>query len=152
MIYSTTIQQQKKQETIEFYDHYDHLERFGFTWKNNQPEFEYSVKLSVDKKKVIKKISLGKSTRRKICVDESRILGVNLRSNETNSMLFEYIEGNFIESVLGITTNDTKDLKNVTVQQKNKTLKQYDLTRGSAQECYASKPEIYTVLRPNNQK
>ena len=29
-------------------------------------------------------------------------------------------------------TNDTKDLKNLTVQQKNEILKQYDLTRGSA--------------------
>ena len=46
--YDTTT---KKQETIEFYDYYDHLERFGFTWKNDQLEFEYSVKLSGDKKK-----------------------------------------------------------------------------------------------------
>ena len=45
---------------------------------------------------------------------------VNLRSNETKSLLFEYIEENFIESVLGITTNDTKDLTNLTVQQKKK--------------------------------
>ena len=45
---------------------------------------------------------------------------VNLRSNETKSLLFEYIEENFIESVLGITTNDTKDLINLTVQQKKK--------------------------------
>ena len=74
------------------------------------------MKLSADKKKLIKKISLGKSTRRKLCVDESRMWGVNLRSNETKSILFKYIERNFIESVLGITTNDTKDLKNLTVQ------------------------------------
>ena len=58
--------------------------------------------------------------------------GVNLRSNKTKSILSEYIEENFIESVLGITTNDTKDLKNLTVQQKNKILKQYDLTQGLA--------------------
>ena len=31
-------------------------------------------------------------------------------------------------------TNDTKDLKNLTVQQKNEILKQYDLTRGLAQK------------------
>ena len=74
------------------------------------------MKLSADKKKLIKKFSLGKSTRRKLCVDESRMWGVNLRSNETKSILFKYIERNFIESVLGITTNDTKDLKNLTVQ------------------------------------
>ena len=92
---------------------------------------------------------MGKSTRRKLCVGESRMWCVNLRSNE---ILVEYIEGNSIESVLGITTNDTKDLKNLTVQQKNEILKQYDLTRGSAQKFYASRTERYTVLRPNNQK
>ena len=79
-------------------------------------------------------------------------VGVNLRSNETKSILFEYIEGNFIKSVLGITTNETEDLKNLTVQQKSEVLKQYDLTRGSTQKFYASRPERYTVLKPNNQK
>ena len=74
---------------------------------------------------------------------------INLRSNE---ILVQYIEGNSIESMLGITANDTKDLKNLTVQQKNEILKQYDLTRGSAQKFYASRTETYTVLRPNNQK
>ena len=49
--YNTTT---KKQETIEFYYYYDHLERFGFTWKNDQLEFEYPVKLLADKKKLIK--------------------------------------------------------------------------------------------------
>ena len=61
-------------------------------------------------------------------------------------------EGNFIESMFGITTNDTKDFKNLTMQQKNEILKQYDLTHGSAQTFYASRLERYTVLRPNNQK
>ena len=84
-------------------------------------------------KKINKKILLGKSIRRKLCEDESRMWCVNLRSNETKSVLFEYIEGNFIESMFGI-TNDTKDLKNLTVQQKNEILKQYDLTCGSAQK------------------
>ena len=61
-------------------------------------------------------------------------------------------EGNFIESIFGITTNDTKHFKTLTMQQKNKILKQYDLTHGSAQQFYASRPERYTVLPPNNQK
>ena len=38
------------------------------------------------------------------------------------------------------------------MQQKNEILKQYDLTRGSAQKFFASRPDRYTVLRPNNQK
>ena len=66
---------------------------------------------------------LRKTTSRTLCVDESRMWGINLRSNEAKRLLFEYIEGNFKESVLGITTNDIKDLKNLTVQQKNEILK-----------------------------
>ena len=54
--------------------------------------------------------------------------------------------------MLGITTNDTKDLKNLTLQQKNEILKQYDLTCGLTQKFYALRPERYTFLRPNNQK
>ena len=38
------------------------------------------------------------------------------------------------------------------MQQKNEILKEYDITCGSAQKFYASRPERYTVLRPNNQK
>ena len=125
----TDVSTTKKQETIEFYDYYVHREKFYFTWKNDQLEFEYSVKLSTDKKKLMKKIWLRKSTRRKLSIDELRMLCVNLRSHETKNILFEYIEGNFIESVLEITRNDTKDLKNLTVQQKNEILKQYDLTQ-----------------------
>ena len=45
----------KKQETVDFYDYFDHLERFGFEWEEVQLHFKYSVKLSDDKKKLIKK-------------------------------------------------------------------------------------------------
>ena len=45
----------KKQETVDFYDYFDHLERFGFEWEEAQLQFKYSVKLSDDKKKLIKK-------------------------------------------------------------------------------------------------
>ena len=103
------------------------------------------MKLTADKKKIIKKSSLGKSTRRKLCINQSGTWGINLRSNETKSILLEYIEGNF--------ANDAKDLKNLTVQQKNEILiLQFDLNRDSAQKFYASRRERYTVLRPNNQK
>ena len=54
--------------------------------------------------------------------------------------------------MLGITTNDTKNQKNLTLQQKNEILKQYDLTFGLTQKFYALRPERYTFLRPNNQK
>ena len=53
----------EKTEEINFYDYYGHLEKFGFEWKNVGPavgvsetlEFKYTVELSSDKKKLIKK-------------------------------------------------------------------------------------------------
>ena len=50
--YDTTT---KKQETVDFYDYFHHLERFSFEWEEVQLQFKYSVKLSNDKKKNNKK-------------------------------------------------------------------------------------------------
>ena len=46
--YYDTITQ--KEETIEFYNYYDHLKNFGFTWKHSPLEFRYEITLSSDKK------------------------------------------------------------------------------------------------------
>ena len=45
--YNTTT---KKQEKVDFYDYFDHLERFGFEWEEVQLQFKYSIKLCHDKK------------------------------------------------------------------------------------------------------
>ena len=50
--YDTTT---KKQETVDFYVYFDHLERFGFEWEEVQLQFKCSVKLSNAKKKINKK-------------------------------------------------------------------------------------------------
>ena len=50
MVSNTTIQQQKS-KTIEFYDYFYHLEKFGFEWNHNRPRLRQSVKLSADQKK-----------------------------------------------------------------------------------------------------
>ena len=68
--YNTTT---KKQEEVEFYDYFLHLEKFGFEWQDASIEFKYSVELSTDKKKLIKKINMGKKTRKKMFIDESRL-------------------------------------------------------------------------------
>ena len=46
--YNTTA---KKQEEVEFYDYFLHLEKFGFEWQDASIEFKYSVELSTNKKK-----------------------------------------------------------------------------------------------------
>ena len=55
--YNTTTQ---KQEEFQFYDSFIHLEKFGFEWQDASIEFKYSVELSTDKKKLIKKLNMGK--------------------------------------------------------------------------------------------
>ena len=68
--YNTTT---KKQEELEFYDYSLHLENFGFEWQDASIEFKYSVELSTDKKKLTKKINMGKTTRRKLFINKSRL-------------------------------------------------------------------------------
>ena len=63
MYYDTTT---KNQETVEFYDYFDRLEKFGFKWEDAAIEFKYSVKLSSDKKKINKKIVNGKICKKKV--------------------------------------------------------------------------------------
>ena len=50
-----------------------HLEKFGFEWEDTKLEFKYSVKFSNNKKKLIKKMDMGKTTRKKLFLDESRL-------------------------------------------------------------------------------
>ena len=50
-----------------------HLEKFGFEWEDTNLEFKYSVKFSNNKKKLIKKMDMGKTTRKKLFLDESRL-------------------------------------------------------------------------------
>ena len=49
-----------------------HLEKSGFGWEDASLEFRYSVRLSTNKKKTNKKISMGK-TIKKLFLDESRV-------------------------------------------------------------------------------
>ena len=56
----------KNQETVEFYDYFDRLEKFGFKWDNAAIQFKYSVKLSSDKKKLTKKKVNGKICKKEV--------------------------------------------------------------------------------------
>ena len=50
-----------------------HLEKYGFGSEDTSVEFKYSVRLSTDKKGLIEKISMGKTIRKKLFLDESRV-------------------------------------------------------------------------------
>ena len=68
--YDTAMQ---KQETIEFYNYYDHPKRLGFIWEYTLMQFKYEITLSIDVKTLTKKITVSKSISQQISVDKSRI-------------------------------------------------------------------------------
>ena len=55
--YDTTVQ---KEETIEFYNYYNHVKNFGFTSEHLPLEFKYEITLSSDKKTLTKKLQWAK--------------------------------------------------------------------------------------------
>ena len=63
----------QKNEEIEFYNCFQHLQKFRFVWEHLLLNFRYSIELSSDKTKLIKKMTMSKIARKKIFVVESRI-------------------------------------------------------------------------------
>ena len=61
----------KKYEEFKTYDYLEHFKTFGFEWTNDILKFKYEIKLVSGK--IQKKITLDKTTRKKICIDESRV-------------------------------------------------------------------------------
>ena len=57
-----------------------HLEKCAFEWEDTILEFKHSIKLSNDKK-IIKRIDIGKKTRKQLFLDISRML-----NNSTSTM------------------------------------------------------------------
>ena len=56
----------------------EHLEKYGFQWENTSLQFEYEIKLSTDKRKLIKTISMGNGIRKELFLDEQRITSIEL--------------------------------------------------------------------------
>ena len=76
----------EKNENFIVYDYIEHLKRFGFEWIQKDLGFRYEVKINnSDKKNLKKQISLNSETRKKICIDESRIWNMKMswRQNES---------------------------------------------------------------------
>ena len=55
-----------------------HLEKYKFEWEDTELAFKYSVELSSDKSKLIKKFWMQKGMKRKLVLDEQRIWNVTL--------------------------------------------------------------------------
>ena len=65
-------------EETEFYNYFLHLQKFVFVWEHLAINFKYSVKLSKDKLKLIKIMTMSKIARKKLFVEESRIWNLEL--------------------------------------------------------------------------
>ena len=64
----------KKSQTFLVYDYIGHFEKFGLEWIQNDLGLKYVVKIdNSDKKKIKKQLTLSQQTRKKICLDESRV-------------------------------------------------------------------------------
>ena len=83
----------QKEETIEFYNYYDNLKNFGFTWKQLPLELKHEITLSSDEKTLTKKITMGKTRRPKLVIGESRILFVTMSvSSEYFNNIIQYFK------------------------------------------------------------
>lgn len=69
----------QKTKQVSVYDFEGHLKKFGFEWKDTPSNFKYTIKKVNDK--IEKKIFLSELTRKKIVVDEQRILNLYRRFN-----------------------------------------------------------------------
>ena len=84
--YDTTTQ---KQETSEFYDYHYHVKIFGFIWEHAPLEFKCEITLSEDEKLLTEKLAMGKFTKERFAVDESRIIYTN-NNNQAANISSEY--------------------------------------------------------------
>lgn len=79
------------------------LEKCAFEWEDTILEFKYSIKLSNDKK-IIKRIDIGKKTRKQLFLDISRMLNNSTSTMDRphlRSFLFGYVwNDDVIESYL----------------------------------------------------
>ena len=119
--YDTTTQ---KQETIQFYDYYCHLKKFGFTWEHTPLELKYEITLSADEKTLTKKITMGKNTRFKFIVGESRMIYVT-SNNNVASLSLEWVKEIPISFNI-IKPGQVKDLRNIDRLDKETIRKNYN--------------------------
>ena len=96
-------------------------------WEHSTLEFKYSVEFFKDKSKLVRKITMGKNTRKKLFVDESRMwnmeqpidssIGSLLGTTRSIFLGYFWLESN-AESLLRI-TGSSKDFRTTSIQEKS---------------------------------
>ena len=64
-----------------------HLEKFGFKLEDTSLEFKYSVEFSTNKKKLIRKMSMGKATTKKLFMGESNLWSFTTNIRESKNLI-----------------------------------------------------------------
>ena len=68
-----------KTEDLFIYNYFCHFKKFGFEWNKNDLRLNYKIKIDpTDNKKIEKKLTLDRLTRKKICLDESRVWNMKM--------------------------------------------------------------------------
>ena len=77
-----------KNEEFFMYDYIEHLKKFRFEWIQNDLGLKYRIKIdNSDSKKIKKQLTLSRSTRKKICLHESRIWNMKMTWKNNESAL-----------------------------------------------------------------
>ena len=64
----------KKNEVFFMHDYIGHFEKFGIEWYQKDLKLYYGIKINkTDNQKIEKRLTLDRLTRKKNCIDESRV-------------------------------------------------------------------------------
>ena len=110
-----------------------HLQKYDFEWENTSLQFKYEIKLSTDKKKLIKTISMENGTRKELLLDEQRITTVELDpSTPTESSTFvnrsnllAYFWANSVVQTYFSIGTQTRDFTSLTKREKKSYTRYY---------------------------
>ena len=76
----------KKTEDFFRYDFMGHFKKFRFEWNQADLGLKYEIKIDpTDAQKIKKKLTLNKLTRKKICLDDSRVWNMKMNWQKNNS-------------------------------------------------------------------
>ena len=93
-----------------------------FEWENTGTDFKFSLNLSKDEKKLIKKMTMGKEIRLRLHIDKSRIWNMGMKNAKKHSYM------TWSDSIVKGSLNRTgteKDLSTMTIFQKSVYLRNY---------------------------
>ena len=112
-----------------------HLEKYKFEWEDTELAFKYSIELSSNKSKLIKKFWMHKGVRRNLFLDEQRIWNVTITDPNkplenkftVRSKMIGYFRDGFVpKAFFGIrTATQVRDFTTITKGQKNTYIRYY---------------------------